>query len=167
MVPQFADTGNHTILIALSSILHLISPIIIVLICEDEEKEIECQSTQYLNIVYAMYGSMGPNRCTINESNPQPYRCFKNTPLQKLKTMCDKRRNCSIQASNNEFAISEVKKYLMLRYECKHRASMYTFGFLIKIILNKLLWANTLIIKIKFRSCCIFHFVFYRINNNK
>ena len=91
----------------------------------------KCDSTHYINIIYAMYGRMERDRCTKRDV-PQG-GCQAKNSLQRIKnhiqnTCGVKPYQCTALASNNIFGdpCGGVQKYLELKYECKLRTeSMY------------------------------------------
>lgn len=74
--------------------------------------------TGKINIEYANYGRTDGNVCsktTISTTN-----CKAKDSEKKVKSQCDGKTNCSIDASNNEFwdPCQSVGKYLEVKFTC-------------------------------------------------
>ncbi|XP_052761693.1 L-rhamnose-binding lectin CSL3-like [Mya arenaria] len=89
-----------------------------VILCEGAIGYLNCPPGRRLVIYAANYGRTRANICP--DPSNQNTACISSTTLQKVKTMCQDRRRCQVQAKNEMFGDTCVgtNKYLTVEYEC-------------------------------------------------
>lgn len=95
-------------------------------VCEGSTMNLKCP-TGKINIEYANYGRTDGNVCsktTISTTN-----CKAEDSEKIVKSQCDGKTNCSIDASNSVFLLDpclSVGKYLEVKFTCVQGYKSYT-----------------------------------------
>lgn len=86
--------------------------------CENSLLKISCPSSSVIRITYVSYGRLSTRICP--GSNSHHTTCSASSSLPTVRSICDKRPECSIFASNQVFGdpCSSVYKYLVVGYSC-------------------------------------------------
>ena len=92
------------------------------LICENNEREIQCGADEVLNIVTARYGRFDYTTCphpSIKEIN-----CESNDTYDVITALCQNKNSCTVKAHNSEYGDScpGTYKYLTVIYTCQNQS---------------------------------------------